>query len=838
MELPVVEFIRERLREVDPEFETRPGSAFHELYIKPQQLMLQPLITTMDQVLVSQSVRRILAEPDPDSYSEEDVDDLGSNTFVTRNAGSFATTTVRVYYDSPRDIEYPAESAEFTAAGLSFFNVSDVVITASQMALQTDGTLFYFDTTVRAQAEGEAYNVAAGEITGFVNDLEAIRVTNLGAATGGLDRETNSQFLSRIPESIGVRDLETTKGINAILREKFPGISRIQSIGMGDAEMMRDILYNVHVGGKTDVYIKMPGLTTQSQDFVGLDYDTTRDISRQLHVQMARSSTDTVLSPDTGTPNIKVSSVQVREDIIEEAAEVESVVIPPTVGIDLTGAEWLRIQVDARPFVNVKVSGADVASTQLFEIINSINAAVGLNIASTAPGNRIRLRSPTVGAGSQLVFAATAPFTQAATALFGISVFPTTYEGLAAETYVENTDYVVDYADGLIYQADYLTRSLPTILSGQMMLSSVVDGQIVSSSGDFFLDSSVSSRFLQPGPPAVKVRVGDEVTIESIGGMTTGTVLGDLPRTFIVSEVVSTTRLRLVDFDPTGTTGMNDVAYSIKSNQVVIINYQYAPISIDIGGQVLLSDGFSRGVRPGRGPFTIEDAPFIDVVSVQEIDPDSGEEIGEPLIPARGYGSGGYGSGGYGNGDGGDYFVKVLNAVDRFSVFDDMVILFTPEALGKSYRVTYRWVPEIVPVHNISRDDTERVTGADVLPKSFVPALFDLNVVIRRDATNLNTPANEDLAELIGDLVGTKTGSDGVQASDISKLLEDQGVDSVRTPFTMRATVLNTDGTTLIIESQDILQFPDVILPRQTDNYVTKRIVHFFPNQISVTEES
>lgn len=29
---------------------------------------------------------------------------------------------------------------------------------------------------------------------------------------------------------------------------------------MGDPEMQRDVLYNAHVGGKTDIYLKTPAL--------------------------------------------------------------------------------------------------------------------------------------------------------------------------------------------------------------------------------------------------------------------------------------------------------------------------------------------------------------------------------------------------------------------------------------------------------------------------------------------------------------------------------------------------------------------------------------------------
>ena len=833
MELPVIDFIRARIAEADPTFDTRPGTAYYEMFVKPQQLMLQPLVNTMDQVLVSQSIRRILAQPDPDAYSTSDVDDLVANLYVTRDVGDYAKTTVRAYYQSPKAKDFPAQTAEFTAGTLSFFNSQDISISAEQMALNTDGTFYYFDTPVQAQSQGDTYNTPIGGITGFLNDVECIRVTSLSDAVGGLPGETNTQLLTRAQNSIGVRDLETVKGINAILNEKFPFIQRIFSVGMGDPEMQRDILYNVHVGGKTDVYIKTPTFTTATKDFIGMDFDLTRNIHRVLHREMARSSGDVIYPATTGTSKIVVGTVTVKEDVVETSASIDSVSIPSGVGIDLTGKEWLKLTIDSMTTKLIKVSGAIVAQTQRFEIINSINAAFGFTVATPTSGNKFRLSSLLVGTPSLITLSATAPNTQAATVMFGISSFPSTVNGIAAEVYVENTDYAVDYINGLIYQTPLLGRSLPTILSGQDFITEIGDGIITQTGPDFFFESLTPNRFLTT-LPAAKVRVGDEVTITKINGATAGTVIGTLPQTFIVSDVYTTTKLGLANFAPTGT----DIAidYSIKSNQAVVIDYDYNPISIDIGAQVLLAGGPLRGIRPGRTNFTIPDTPFIDILSIQEIDPESGELIGMPLNPPRGYGYGGYGEGGYGSGAGGDYDFNVLAPKDRFSVFDDAVILLNESTLSSSYRVTYRWVPQLVQIHNTSRADSERVTGADVLPKHFAPALTDITVGIRRDATNISTPANDVLAKMVSDFVNTKSGLEGIPASVITTMLKNQGVSSVQEPFDMTATVLNTDGSTQILENQDILAFPAVSLPGETDNFTTSRNTFFYPNTISVVE--
>lgn len=833
MELPVVDFIRTRIQEVDPEFETRPGSVYHEMFIKPQMLMLQPLGNSLDQIQVSQSIHRILSQPDPDAYSSSDVDDLVSNLYVYRDTGAQATTVVRVYYTSPRDKQFPAYAAEFTSGSLSFFNISDIYITTSQMSLQTEGSLYYMDVPVISQTASSDFNIAVGTITGFVNDTEAVMVTNTTPATGGMTSETNTQLLTRAANSIGVRDLETVKGINAILRGKFPFIQSLTSVGFGDPEMMRDVLYNAHVGGKTDVYIKTQGLITATQDFVGLDYDTTRAIDHQIHAEMAKSADDPLIPSFTGTPQIVPGSVRVVEDVVETTAYVETVVIPNSTGINLEGAEYVQLQVDELEPTLIKISGAVPKNTQSYEIVNAINSAIGYPVAAITSSKKVRIKSLKVGSKSYVSFSdltLNPTLNNAAMALFGSSNFGVS--GVAAEVYTELIDFEVDYISGNIYQKEYNTRSLPTILSGQTMVTG--SGGFISYSGGSYYFKDNSLPFYKETPPAVKVRTGDLLTINSVGGLTTGTVLGDLPQTFVITDMPDTGTLSLLEFLPSATA--TDISYTVQSNQAVVINYQYNPISIDIGGQVLLSDGLLRGVRPGRNEYTIKNTPFINVVSIQEVDPESGELLGSPLIPPNGYGYGGFGEGSYGVGAGGDYEFRVLAPRDRFSVFDDAVILMSEAALLKSYRVTYQWVPEIVSIHDLCRNDSERVTGADVLPRHYVPAFVDMQIGIRRDATNLSTPSNDGLATLVKNFVNLKSGAAGIQASDISKLLEDQGVDSVQTPFNMSATVLNTDGTTTILESTDILVYPDVTLEKDTDMYVTKNIVYFVSNNITVVE--
>src|ERR1019366_5086951 len=132
----------------NPAFETRQGTAHYSLFVQPQTLLLQPLNDFMTKRRVGQSVSQMLQDPTPDTpttFSSSDVDDIASNVFVTRDNGAVATTTVRVFYITAKALEFPALTAQFTATTLNFFNSSDYSIPEAQMALQSNGSLFYAD---------------------------------------------------------------------------------------------------------------------------------------------------------------------------------------------------------------------------------------------------------------------------------------------------------------------------------------------------------------------------------------------------------------------------------------------------------------------------------------------------------------------------------------------------------------------------------------------------------------------------------------------------------------------------------------------------------------------
>jgi hypothetical protein len=280
MALPVKDFIIQQLLEFDPNFDVGSGVPTTSLLIDPLSVILQPIVDELTVAQASQSILTILESSDPDAFPEDIVDGLASNAFVDRNPGSIGSDVERIRFFEPQDFSYAQGILVFRGpGGQRYTNSESVSVTAAEVSLNQDGTLYYVDIPIVALEEGEDFNVAAGGITTMEAEPAGVaNVTNLFGVADGADRETNTELIDRIKVAVTVRALVTGRGIVVTLTENFPSIEEIFPIGFGDPEMMRDIVYNTHIGGNADVYVKTPNFVAGFKDIFGLEVDTTRRV--------------------------------------------------------------------------------------------------------------------------------------------------------------------------------------------------------------------------------------------------------------------------------------------------------------------------------------------------------------------------------------------------------------------------------------------------------------------------------------------------------------------------------------------------------------------------------
>ena len=278
MAVPIKEFIIERLLEFDSSFDTGAGVPTTSLLIEPLSIILQPVIDELTVVQASSSILTILESSDPNSFPEDIVDGLASNAFVERNPGQVGSDVMRIRFFEPQSFEAQQGVLIFRGGGgQRFTNSESFLVTESEMSLNKEGSLYFADIPVVSLEEGSNFNIAAGGITSMEAEPTGVaNVTNVFGIQDGLDRETNTELIDRIKVAVTVRALVTGRGIIVTLTENFTTIEEITPVGFGDPEMMRDIVYNVHIGGNVDVYIKTSNFTSGSKDIFGLEVDVSR----------------------------------------------------------------------------------------------------------------------------------------------------------------------------------------------------------------------------------------------------------------------------------------------------------------------------------------------------------------------------------------------------------------------------------------------------------------------------------------------------------------------------------------------------------------------------------
>ena len=334
--LSIEEYIIQRVKEVAPDVNTEAGSAIRDVLVTPMVTILQPLANEIHRIKKNQSLLNA------SSLSDDDVDAILANIFVDRIVGSKASGTAVVILKAPTTITIPRGTVLFAKGGLKFYSKSTQVLGPSTFTLNLVTGRYEVNVPVEAAEAGSSYNLNAAEITGIVlSDTNIIGATNKTAFSGGLRRESSSALLDRARASLGSRDLSTKRGAIDILKTAFEEIVNVNVVGMGDDDMLRDILFapgvtidgitypeseGVHLGGKIDIYTQV-GLSTYTADFpsgASSDEDIRGEFGKNKIGFYTAESDNNILYEGTGEgdnacgiiikPLVNVKNVTIKDD--------------------------------------------------------------------------------------------------------------------------------------------------------------------------------------------------------------------------------------------------------------------------------------------------------------------------------------------------------------------------------------------------------------------------------------------------------------------------------------------------------------------------------------------
>jgi hypothetical protein len=334
-------FLEQFLADQVEEGDFSEGTALRDLAVNAIAAVVAFLRADAAQIRQMQSLLTVQEATGGDSEALTDaVTGILSNFFVTPKGGTKARGFAIAHATQQVDVFVPT-SIQFTySPGIVFVvdNADTLFIPSSELVpiVEADGSIldYEFKIPLVAVATGEDYNVDPGLFSAF--DRFNAYVTHVESTTtfsGGKGPETVDEVLERAPTAVSVRNLINDRSIDATLNENFDGIEAMLVVGMGDAEMQRDIVPTVapnlkfHVGGATDIYLRTALVETSFTGAVGALFarpDNIVTVFRDGAVSFAGVQAGDIIRVTAGLPLVPAEFLIIEVDgadlIVSETA--------------------------------------------------------------------------------------------------------------------------------------------------------------------------------------------------------------------------------------------------------------------------------------------------------------------------------------------------------------------------------------------------------------------------------------------------------------------------------------------------------------------------------------
>lgn len=229
-------FIRQTLRDKFPELAMSDIDELSDIVAKPMELLLAPIVRESNRIAQSQSMQ------DPSLLTREEAQSLGGNYFAPIDEGQRARGTVKVYFSSPRSVDVNPTNYCYTSDGLVFPPTSIQSIRNDEMLLNVEGSEYYFQISVEAEAAGDHYNIDPREIKGIADLPGAVRATNEFRFTSGIASESAVEYVDRLRQGQSEKSMVGIRGIIKNIFDAFPEVFRLAVVGYNDPEMQRDVI--------------------------------------------------------------------------------------------------------------------------------------------------------------------------------------------------------------------------------------------------------------------------------------------------------------------------------------------------------------------------------------------------------------------------------------------------------------------------------------------------------------------------------------------------------------------------------------------------------------------
>jgi len=248
-----------------PNLDLRRGTVLRDLLVRPAAAYTALDEKRMDELRAKQSL--ISLQENEATVDPDDVNAILSNFNMTRNVGSMATGEIRVRINDALTYTL-AKGFQFTTLDGQLYELTQTYTIkpdadAGQIEVEAsnDGSYYFFILPATAVEAGAEYNLEQATALEPIGSLYGFIAGDVYSAfVGGVDDETISEIITRLPVAISNRSLTNRTSIEAKLRDAFENDTfQIQAIsvqGMGDEAQLRD-KHNpmgFTVGSRVDVY--------------------------------------------------------------------------------------------------------------------------------------------------------------------------------------------------------------------------------------------------------------------------------------------------------------------------------------------------------------------------------------------------------------------------------------------------------------------------------------------------------------------------------------------------------------------------------------------------------
>ena len=279
----IVNSMLERLRLVQPNLDTKPGTVSRDLFIDLQADELQRIYRLISLVADKQSFA---------TASGRDLDRLAGNFGVVRRTGTPATG-IAIFTTSllEQDVAIPSGLIVTARNGVSFRTVGNFSMLSTNKSRYASNAnrlrdnldvagisdVYAIEVPVEATSIGTSGNISTNQLIETNSDF-FISVTNVTSLSGGTDQESDSSFRTRFLSTFSGSNIGTSIGYrNAVLG--LQGVLDALVVEPGNTLMLRDgtevlstenstRILNSGTGGKVDIYVLGTALEEFSESFI------------------------------------------------------------------------------------------------------------------------------------------------------------------------------------------------------------------------------------------------------------------------------------------------------------------------------------------------------------------------------------------------------------------------------------------------------------------------------------------------------------------------------------------------------------------------------------------